>query len=221
MRPCTNHSLSVFPALDRRDDLTASGCRTTQQKPGPICAFGTRRAHPRRTFALIGDSHALHWRGPLAVVARAMRWRGLSVWSALCPFSRAAKYQDSAVRDRCVRWNRDVRAWFGRHPEVSTVFVSQAVFIPITPPAGRTVLATKAAGFRQAWAALPKTVKHVVVIRDVPGTSDATFDCIARVIGAGKEQAGPACREDRRTGVAVGSGDRGRPADARQARSVR
>jgi hypothetical protein len=196
--PCTNESLSVLPTLERRDALTASACRRTKPEPGLVCAFGTRSAHPRRTVALIGDSHALHWRGPLAVVARAKRWRALSVWAPLCLFSTAAKYEDRGVRDGCVLWNRDVRAWFADHPAVSTVFISQAVFIPITPPPGRTILATKIAGFREAWARLPKTVKHVVVIRDVPGTSNATFDCIARAVAAGKERPGPACREDRR-----------------------
>ncbi|MDX6690699.1 MAG: hypothetical protein QOG15_2156 [Solirubrobacteraceae bacterium] len=196
--PCTNPALSVFPALKDRLQLTASGCRQTHQEPGPICAFGTRRPHPRGTFALLGDSHALHWRGPLASVGRAQRWRGLSVWSPLCLFSTAVKYQDGPLRDHCVRWNRDVLTWFAHHPEVSTVFISQAVFISIVPPPGRTVLATKADGFRRAWAKLPGTVQHVVVIRDVPGTANATFDCIDRVLAAGRQRAGPACREDRR-----------------------
>jgi hypothetical protein len=198
VRPCTNPSLSVFPTLERRGQSLVSGCRETNQEPGPICAFGTRSAHPRRTIALIGDSHALHWRGPLAVVARAKRWRGLSVWLANCLFSKAVKYEDIGVRHRCVTWNRDVMKWFGDHPEVSTVFVSQATYLSITPPAGRTVLATKISGFIKTWAALPKTVKHIVVIRDVPGTSDATFDCIARVVAARAQRPGPACREDRR-----------------------
>ncbi|MEA2191247.1 MAG: hypothetical protein QOI73_1368 [Solirubrobacteraceae bacterium] len=196
--PCTNASLSFIPSLERRAALTASGCRRTKPEVVVNCEFGSRSAHPRRTVALLGDSHALQWRGPLAIVARAKRWRALSMWIPLCLFSTAAKYEDEALRDRCVTWNHDARAWFARHPEVDTVFISQAVFIQITPPRGSTVLATKAAGFRRAWAGLPRTVRHIVVIRDTPGTTNATFDCIARVVAAGTQQPGPACSEQRR-----------------------
>ncbi len=194
--PCTNDSLSFVPPLESRRALTASGCRRTGE-PALTCAFGTPGANPRRTIALIGDSHALQWRGPLAVVARAQRWRAFSLWAPWCLLSTAAKYQDRAVRGRCMRWNRDVRAWLARHPEVSTVFISQAVLIPITAPPGKTIPTTKAAGFREAWSRLPKSVKRIVVIRDAPGTTDATFACVARVAASGQERPGMACREER------------------------
>jgi hypothetical protein len=196
--PCTNPSLSVVPSVADRLALTASGCRKTAPAPGVDCEFGTRSSRPHRTIALVGDSHALHWRGPLAIVARALRWRAYSLWSPLCLLSTTAKYMEPIVRPKCLQWNRDVRRFLARHREISTVFISQAVFIPLFPPPGRSAFAAKVAGFTGAWATLPKTVRHIVVIRDVPGTADETFDCVARVVAAAGEQAGTACREDRR-----------------------
>jgi len=197
--PCTNPSLAVTPSVADRLALTASGCRKTAPAPGVDCEFGTRSSRPRRTIALVGDSHALHWRGPLAIVAHALRWRAYSLWAPLCLLSTAAKYLDPIVRPNCLRYNRDVRRFLSRHREISTVFVSHAVFIRLSaPPAGRSEFQAKVAGFTGAWATLPKSVKHIVVIRDVPGTADATFDCVARVVAAGSQPPGPACREERR-----------------------
>jgi hypothetical protein len=196
--PCTNTSPSVVPSVADRLALTASGCRKTERAPGVDCEFGTRSSRPRRTIALVGDSHALHWRGPLAIVARALRWRAYSLWSPLCLLSTAARYMEPIVRPTCLKWNRDVRRFLSRHREISTVFISQAVFIPLFPPPGRSAFAAKVAGFTGAWATLPKTVRHIVVIRDVPGTADETFDCVARAVAAATEPPGSACREDRR-----------------------
>jgi hypothetical protein len=195
--PCTNTSRTVVPTVAQRNRVTRSGCRKTARAAGVDCEFGSADAHPRRTFALIGDSHALGWRGALAVAGRSAHWRGYSLWSPACLLSTAARYLDSIVRPGCEQFNRDVRRFLSRHPEISTVFVSHATYITIFPPPGRTVLQTKVAGFTSAWARLPKSVKHIVVIRDNPGTPDATFACVARVVAAGTGSPGTACRMDR------------------------
>jgi hypothetical protein len=195
--PCTNTSRSVVPTVAERNRVTRSGCRKTERAAGVDCEFGSTDARPARTFALIGDSHALGWRGALAVAARAAHWRGYSLWSPACLLSTAARYLDPIVRPGCERFNRDARRFLSRHPEISTVFVTHATYIAIFPPPGRTVLQAKVAGFTAAWATLPKSVKHIVVIRDNPGTPDATFDCVARVVAARTGSPGTACREDR------------------------
>jgi hypothetical protein len=195
--PCTNTSRTVVPTVAGRNRVTRSGCRKTERAAGVDCEFGSSDAHPRRTFALIGDSHALGWRGALAVAGRSAHWLGYSLWSPACLLSKAARYLDPIVRPGCQQFNRDVHRFLARHPEISTVFVSHATYITIFPPRGRTVLQTKVAGFTAAWAALPRSVKHIVVIRDNPGTPDDAFDCIARVVAAATGSPGTACREDR------------------------
>jgi hypothetical protein len=195
--PCTNPSRSVVPTVAGRNRVTRSGCRRTEPAAGVDCGFGFAGARPRRTFALVGDSHALSWRGTLAVAARSAHWLGYSLWSPACLFSTAARYLDPIVRPGCEQFNRDVRRFLSRHREISTVFMTHATYIAIFPPPGRTVLQAKVAGFTSAWATLPRSVRHIVVIRDNPGTPDATFDCVARVVAAGTQRPDTACREDR------------------------
>ncbi len=50
------------------------------------CFFG---ADARAGVALIGDSHAEHWRGAIEVVAQRLRWRGVSIIRSSCPFNAA------------------------------------------------------------------------------------------------------------------------------------
>ncbi|MGH2943784.1 MAG: SGNH hydrolase domain-containing protein, partial [Solirubrobacteraceae bacterium] len=202
--PCSNPTLSVFPTVEEidADYVPGSPCRPVAGDPAPICAFGVSRAKARRHFALIGDSHALHWRRAVDVVALAERWRGFSITTAACPFSAAVDQLPQGLRALCQAWYRSALEWFDDHPEVSTVLVSAFAPLPVEvrgvpSGGGREVVRIKVAGYRRAWRALPRTVKHVVVVRDVPMTSQATFDCVQRVIAEGTRPPGPACTESR------------------------
>ena len=70
-------------------------------------------------------------------------------------------------REQCTRWTHDVLHWFTEHPEVSTVIMSDhRARVRVT--AGKSLLATQIAGYTNLWSALPASVKHVIVIRDIP-----------------------------------------------------
>ena len=105
------------------------------------------------------------------------------------------------ARPTCTAWYHGVSAWFRDHPEVHTVFVSQNAPTPVVVGPGETSAAIKSTGFERAWAGLPKTVRHLVVIRDVPTSTNHTFDCVRDVAAAGKQQAGPACTLPRSTAL--------------------
>jgi hypothetical protein len=97
-----------------------------------------------------------------------------------------------------------VLLWFGRHPEVSTVFVSEFAggenqqvlhwFADVEPiiPSGNNVPEAEVVGYLRAWEALPPSVKHIVVIRDTPKIHGDTLGCVERAI-ARRERAGLAC----------------------------
>lgn len=191
--PCFNPTRSVTPALADADDVAASPCTLTKQQPEPVCTFGVRAAKATGRFALIGDSHALHWRAALDVVARANRWRGHSITTPACFYSEAVSSLVAGLREPCVEWYRSAKKWFARHPEVSTVFVSQNAPTPVDVAPGQTPLGIKVDGFVRAWKGLPKTVEHVVVIRDTPVISDGTVACVRRAIALGRQRPGPAC----------------------------
>jgi hypothetical protein len=192
VRPCFNPSIAVQPAVAKRDDVAESPCVLTAEEPSPVCTFGVSRARARDTVALIGDSHALHWRAAVDVVARHHRWRAYSVTAPGCIFSEAVTRMAVGAREFCIPWYRAAQRWLRRHPEVSTVFVSQNATTPIALAPDESNFALKTAGFSAAWRRLPRTVKHVVVLRDTPDPDDGTFECVSAAIASGRRP-GPAC----------------------------
>ncbi len=161
------------------------------------CAYGRSAEAARETVAMIGDSHAAHWRAALAVVAKRKHWRVLEIARPHCPLTTATPDSGEPVSSECGAWNRDVSSWLAAHPEVRTVFVSANAQAPIVAKDGHTAYATRVAGYVQAWQALPASVQRIVVIRDNPTDRTGTHDCVRRAI-AKRRPAGPACATLRR-----------------------
>jgi hypothetical protein len=93
-----------------------------------------------------------------------------------------------------------------RHPEVTTVFVSQRNWTEYEVPPGQTAFGLRVAGFQSAWTTdLPATVKHVVVIADVPNPRQDTFVCIKRVLAL-KGNPGTRCAMPRATSLSTDAG---------------
>ena len=209
-RPCKNATRTISPTIANRDRPLESPCAYKIERGLRTCSFGAPARGARAQIALLGDSHAWHWRAALDVVARNRRWHAFSVTGPGCPFSDAVHSLPDGIRAPCEDWYRSAKAWFRFHPEVSTVFVSQlnTEAVPLIVPPGQTLFGLRVAGFAAAWSALPATVKHVVVIRDVPSPAADTLKCVSRVVAARRQQAGPACAMARTTALTddVGGG---------------
>jgi peptidoglycan/LPS O-acetylase OafA/YrhL len=201
--PCTNPALRlmVVPTPVEAASRPNSPCSFVQKRPFNVCAFGVPRGDAKATVALVGDSHASHWRAALEVVAQERHWRGLSITRSGCPFSRAKKLLRGPLIAPCVQWNQELPHWFAQHPEISTVFVSQESGQKWLVPPGQNEFTAEVAGFTSAWKALPPSVKHIVVIRDTPKNRASTAACVERAIAASKP-AGTACAVPR--GAALG-----------------
>jgi hypothetical protein len=200
-RRCRNRGLrtAVVPAPEEAVFQQNSPCTPlpTEGELGP-CEFGVPADHARGTIALLGDSHASHWRAALEVVAQRKRWRGVSITRSGCPVMRATtKLQPVSRRASCLNWNRQLPGWLSRHPKIETVFVVQHFAGDVRIPNGRTTeRETKIAGFIKAWKALPKSVKHIIVIRDTPLIGHSTLECVRRAKEKGRD-AGTACSVSR------------------------
>ncbi len=199
---CVNAELTstVTPAPDEALLTPNAPCRIASQKLPYTCTFGVSVPRADRTIALIGDSHATHWRGALEVVAQARGWRGYSITRAGCPLSLAPPDTDRARRASCTRWRSAVFAWFGRHPKVRTVFVSQLAGLGARAPRGRNAGEYEIQGFLRAWRRLPKTVREIIVLRDTPVARDSTPGCVQRAIRR-RLRPGPACAIGRRSAI--------------------
>jgi hypothetical protein len=180
VHPCHVSPLSVSPAPENALIEPGEPCAIVRSHAPEVCAFGVPAGRARARFALVGDSHAAHWRAALAVVARAERWRGYSIDHSRCPFARLRK----ATRDAadCARWNASVQRWFVDHPEVSIVFVSQRRYVRVVPRPGLGSFDTRVAALADAWNGLPPTVRRVVAIADVPYNRPTTFACVERAL---------------------------------------
>jgi hypothetical protein len=203
LHPCRNVALSlqVVPApMAAREELNAP-CQHFHREQGvSVCEFGAPAAGAAHNIALIGDSHASHWRAPLDAVARERGWHGLSATRTSCPFSTATKLTPEPTRSQCTRWVKALPGFFRSHPEVDTVFVSAITGGRVTVPKGRTKRSAKVNGYRNAWRTLPDTVKHIVVIRDSPKIFHSTIECIDRAI-AEADDAGDVCAVRRRSSL--------------------
>ena len=200
-RPCVNPTRTVTPALRDIGNVGAPPCRLTRQKPEPVCALGVPAARARAHVALVGDSHARHWGAALDAVARSQGWHGYSIAGPGCFFSAAVGLLPDGPREPCVAWYRAALRWFGDHPEVHTVFLSQKADTQVALKPGQTLLGVRGAGLRSALRALPKTVEHVIVIRDTPLPPESTFGCVRAAVAAG-QLAGPACAMPRAIALA-------------------
>lgn len=198
---CINKALrlAVVPTPDDAQLQPNSYCRL-RNRGGLLspCVFGYESANPSATIALIGDSHAVHWRGALAQLANVKRWVGISVTFSGCRFSAEAPTQpDPQARRDCVSVRKRMYGWFKRHPEIHTVFIGNHIGGFGTEPG----YSRAARGSARAIDRLPRTVKHVFVIRDVPHNSYRTIDCIAAAMRKGVP-AGPACALPRSAALA-------------------
>ena len=179
-RRAPNHPCKV---IERHDDIQ-------------VCEFGVAKEKAKATIAVIGDSHASHWRPALDYVARAKGWHAYNVTHTSCPFSTAVRDIPEPGRSACTRWGSDVLKWFRRHPEVTHVFAAQLSGGDGIVTQRRDEFAAEVDGYLKAWKTLPATVKRITVIRDTPKMRGDTDTCVQQAISA-RRRAGVVCAVSR------------------------
>jgi peptidoglycan/LPS O-acetylase OafA/YrhL len=221
-RPCVNPSLrhTVVPTplqAAKRDNAPCAVIERTSTVT--VCAFGPRPAHPARTVALVGDSHAVHWRPAFERVAEARRWRGLSITRSGCPLSATKPQLQGRALARCLQWKREVPRWLAAHPEVSTAFVAQHSGSRGTARGGQDAFAAQVAGLRRAWHTLPASVQHIVVLRDTPTMPGTTPTCVEQAL-SDQRNAATACDAPRSTALPPDPAQAAARAETARVRSI-
>ena len=194
-RACANPELGgkVVPTPVEASNSPNTPCEVVERF-GRVraCAFGRPAAGATEIVAVVGDSHASHWRAAFDYVARQRGWHGLSVTHTGCPFSQAKAALPEPARTECAQWNRDTLRWFARHPEIDRVFVAGHTGGAVVGHPGAKRFPAQVRGYRRAWSALPASVRQVVILRDTPKMRTATLDCVQRAMDAG-DAPGRAC----------------------------
>jgi hypothetical protein len=193
-KPCTNTTLSVTPSPEDAVLEASAACAPVTSAAGPArCLFGTRADRARATVALIGDSHAVHWRAALQHVFKVRRWRGVTLYRSQCPYTAARTSLPEPDGSGCEQFKRDTLAYLTAHPEIETIFVSGNTGAGVVVPAGQDRFETKTNGYLRAYGGLPASVRHVLVLRDPPHNRQSTNACVARAIQR-RKPAGTACQ---------------------------
>lgn len=195
LRRCVNGKLrtAIVPAPEDAIFSQNSPC-TPLSFEGLLapCEFGVVATSAKSAIALIGDSHASHWRAALEYVAQRKRWRGVSITRSGCPLMHATTKLEPAKATECLQWNQQVPKWFERHPAIHTAFVVSHRAGDVVVPKGSTERETKIAGFQAAWRALPASIEHIVVIHDTPIVGYDANECV-RKAKAKRRNAGSVC----------------------------
>lgn len=200
LRPCQNPKLryTVTPSPAEALDAPNAPCDSVAGDDQPYrCTFGSPPEDARGTMALIGDSHATHWRSALLTVAARRHWHAISITRSGCPFTMATPVVPDVPG--CVQWNRDVEQFVADHPEITTVVLAQHRGT-VVAPAGARPIDVQIRGYQDAWAALPASVEHVVVIRDTPYQRTHTATCLEQARRRHQEL-GLVCASPRRTAL--------------------
>jgi hypothetical protein len=185
-QPCDNPALRLTVLPSPRDAPIEPGA-ACQRLPvsGLIapCAFGPSPARARRTFALVGDSHAAHLRSAFTVMAGKLRWRGLAITRNSCPYAKTGRPLPQQAFADCVEWKRQLPRWLARHPQVDTLFLgAMTTDVGVDPPDAPDPFAAKVNAYTQQWGELPRSVKHIVVVRDTPAMLTGTLPCVSRAM---------------------------------------
>ena len=197
---CANPALRsmVVPTPAQALLIPAAPC-SPFEAPISACTFGSPADSGGATVALVGDSHAEHWRAALWPVTEALGWSGVSLTRSSCQLSRAVPITTEPKQAACADWNRDVTQWLTDHPEVHTIFTSNHPGLVETAP-GQSQRAARLEGIFSAFEALPSSVQHIIVIRDDPFVRGSTLPCVQRAIRR-RIDAGRACAFPRRTAL--------------------
>jgi SGNH domain-containing protein len=181
---CRNKALrlAVIPPPAEAVLSPNARCAIISMREPYTCQFGVRASVANRTIALVGDSHAAHWRAAVEVAAQARGWRGFSLTRSGCPLSTAPPALGKARRESCERWRRAVWRWFAHHHEVRTVFVSELSGVTVRAPAGRSPREYQIQGYLRAWRRLPKSVRQIIVLRDTPVTTPNASVCVQQAV---------------------------------------
>lgn len=197
---CIDPSLqrTVFPTPD--DALLEPNAPCTPFGRASLlfpCRFGANRPVTDDTAALIGDSHATHWRAAVDLVAKTRNWPAVSITRAGCPFSRARVVLPRGQSQSCRRWNRELLDWLKSRPDVSTLFLSHRAKASFVRKRSVGNFETAVRGHMARWRELPKTITSIFVIRDAPRSSSAATDCVRRTL-ARKQPSAVLCARARR-----------------------
>jgi hypothetical protein len=171
---------TAFAAADGRDYTCLQGTRSVLVE---LCEFGAT-ASPRRTVAVVGNSHAKRLVPALARYGKQHGWRILLAAKIDCMGLATAPVGAQTADDPCVRWSAALQRRLLSMPHLDAVIFASHIgartYLAGADPTPREIR-TAQERVLETWSALARRGVRVIVTEDVPGMRpDADPECIAR-----------------------------------------
>ena len=143
------------------------------------CVLGATHG-AKRTIAMLGDSHSMHFMVALRSIATKHDWQVVTYFKSACSATGAS---DVVLQSRpddqgpCARWGADAIAKIAASPQIDTVIFSNESSTYLQQNGAAAI---GPAPYQAAWARLAAAGKKVLVIADVPHTNGTDIpDCLA------------------------------------------
>jgi hypothetical protein len=154
------------------------------------CHLGTR-LQPKRTVALVGDSHAGALLPVMDEIGKQLQWDVIASTKGSCPATTARRVLPDETGDdkqvSCEQFNAAASRQILDNPKISDVFVASMTsrYRWDSVPGGTSLDNPGIAGFQTTWKAWTAAGKRVHVVRDVPTTDNKRIPmCLALATGA-------------------------------------
>jgi hypothetical protein len=169
---CANPALRrlVTPApsdAELMPDLPCHAHHIRRYAPVVPCSFGAGFTSGPPRLALIGDSHGMSFRATVEVAAQALGLKVMSLTAAGCGFGIEVYPGWPRVDKHCRRHTEQVLRWLRAHPSIHTVLLASSAVHGYTED-----------GLAKLWSRIPRSVRRIYVVVDIPRVSYKTAGCV-------------------------------------------
>jgi len=178
---CVNKDLKGFyPSLEAAStgngfDRSVCGSVSRSDWKPKECQIGDKDSTIR--IALVGDSHAGHYRGAFKRLAKLNHWSVNGFGKGACPFSDAVRVHDAELTASCKKWVAEVKRQL-LAGDFDLVVTSQASGVEWTTAQGVSQEETAEAGLVNIWSDLIAKGILVVAIKDNPRPIEKVLRCL-------------------------------------------
>jgi peptidoglycan/LPS O-acetylase OafA/YrhL len=171
-------------AQQLKNDIFARCQQSLEGADLKTCHLG-QQTNPKRTVALLGDSHAGALTPLMDELGKQLGWDVIAATKGSCPTTTARRVLPNETSDgrqvSCEAFNKAAAQQVLADPKITDVFVTSysSAYTWENAPGG-TLADPGPDGFKAAWKQFTDAGKRVHVIRDVPGTGKRSIpNCLA------------------------------------------
>ncbi len=158
-----------------------------------VCKRGYLGPKPKMRTAIVGDSHAGHWSVAFEHGARERKEQVLHMMKGSCPFSLSERDATPELRQSCEEIKKKIWSRLKSRKDIRRVVLSASSLNDLVATPGLDKHESAVRGYERMLRKLPKHIREVIVIRDVPRPMSGVIPCLERLSTTEKRLAPGAC----------------------------